>query len=181
MKTALLSRLSLLGLLGLLGFALASALATPAAAEIKLGDRAPELDIAKTEAGKAWKLKNQKGWVLMTFGAKWCVPCAKELPAWDKLAPQFAKKITFVAVNVNNNPKDGKKFHDKLKLKNMVRVYLPQDKATADEQYDTGTFPSTFVVDPKGVIRHIHTGYESGDEAKLKEHLLTLLGDDTAK
>jgi len=58
-----------------------------------------------------------------------------------------------------------------------VRVYLPQDKATADEQYDTGTFPSTFVVDPKGVIRYIHTGYEAGDEGKLKEHLLALLGD----
>jgi hypothetical protein len=33
------------------------------------------------------------------------------------------------------------------------------------------------VVDPKGIIRHIHTGYESGDEDKLKEHLNKLLGD----
>lgn len=153
-------------------------LAGQATAEIKVGDRAPELDIAKTEAGKDWKLKNQKGWILMTFGAKWCIPCAKELPAWDKLAPSFKGKITFVAVNVNNNRKDGKKFHDKLKIKNMVRVYLPQDKATSVEQYDTGTFPSTFVVDPKGIIRHVHTGYESGDETKLKEHLDKLLGSE---
>jgi peroxiredoxin len=155
---------------------LVAAAGSVAHAEIKVGDRAPELDVARTEAGKEWKLKSQKGWVLMTFGAKWCLPCAKELPAWDKLAPTFKGKITFVAVNVNNDPKDGKKFHDKLKLKNMVRVYLPQEKATADEQYDTGTFPSTFVVDPKGVIRHIHSGYESGDETKLKETLTKLVG-----
>lgn len=157
-----------------LGMTLVAATAAVAHAEIKVGDRAPELDAAKTEAGKDWKLKSQKGWVLMTFGAKWCVPCAKELPAWDKLAPTFKGKVTFVAVNVNNERKDGKKFHDKLKLKNMVRVYMPQEQATADEAYDTGTFPSTFVVDPKGIIRHIHTGYESGDEDKLKETLSKL-------
>lgn len=162
-------------------FALVAAASSAAHAEIKVGDRAPELDVAKTEAGKEWKLKSQKGWVLMTFGAKWCIPCAKELPAWDKLAPTFKGKITFVAVNVNNDPKDGKKFHDKLKLKNMVRIYLPQEKATADELYDTGTFPSTFVVDPKGIIRHIHSGYESGDETKLKETLTKLVGTAAAE
>jgi peroxiredoxin len=159
-----------------LGCALLATAARHADADIKVGDRAPELDIAKTEAGKAWKLKDQKGWTLMTFGAKWCIPCGKELPAWDKLAPSFKGKVTFVAVNVNNDRKDGKKFHDKLKLKNMVRVYLPQEQATADEQYDTGTFPSTFVIDPKGIVRHIHSGYETGDENELKEALNKFLG-----
>jgi peroxiredoxin len=160
-----------------LGIALLLASANAARAEIKVGDRAPELDIAKTEAGKDWKLKNQKGWLLLTFGAKWCIPCAKELPAWDKLAPSFKGKVQFVAVNVNNDRKDGKKFHDKLKLKNFVRLYLPQDQATADEQYETGTFPSTFVIDPEGIIRHIHTGYEKGDETDLKKTLTKLVGN----
>jgi peroxiredoxin len=168
-------------LLAGLGCALIAATAQVAHAEIKVGDRAPELDAAKTEAGKEWKLKNVKGWKLMTFGAKWCVPCAKELPAWDKLAPTFKGKVAFIAVNVNNERKDGKKFHDKLKLKNLLRIYMPQDQATADEQYDTGTFPSTFVVDPQGVIRHIHVGYESGDETKLKEALTKLVGDAAAE
>jgi peroxiredoxin len=146
-------------------------------AEIKVGDRAPELDAAKTEAGKDWKIKNVKGWRLLTFGAKWCIPCAKELPAWDKLAPSFKGKVTFVAVNVNNERSDGKKFHDKLKLKNMLRIYMPQEQATADEQYDTGTFPSTFVIDPQGVIRFIHTGYEAGDENELKATLTKLVAE----
>lgn len=162
------------------GLAFVAATARVSHAEIKVGDRAPELDAAKTEAGKDWKLKSVKGWKLMTFGAKWCVPCAKELPAWDKLAPAFKGKITFIAVNVNNDRKDGKKFHDKLKLKNLLRIYMPQEQATADEQYDTGTFPSTFVVDPQGVIRHIHVGYESGDETKLKEELTKLIGKSDA-
>lgn len=168
-------------LLAAVGLALVAATHQVAYAEIKVGDRAPELDAAKTEAGKEWKLKNVKGWKLMTFGAKWCVPCAKELPAWDKLAPSFKGKVTFIAVNVNNDRKDGKKFHDKLKLKNLLRIYMPQEQATADEQYDTGTFPSTFVVDPQGIIRHIHVGYESGDEDKLKEELTKLAGAADAK
>jgi peroxiredoxin len=167
--------------LGTISAAVIASMTTLAAAEVKVGDRAPELDVAKNEAGKDWKLKDQKGWLLLTFGAKWCVPCGKELPAWDKLAPSYKGKVTFVAVNVNNDPKDGKKFHNKLKLKNLVRVYLPQEKATADEAYDTGTFPSTFVIDPKGIIRHIHTGYEAGDEKGLKETLDKLIGDEAAK
>ncbi|MEZ4360371.1 MAG: TlpA disulfide reductase family protein [Kofleriaceae bacterium] len=164
-------------LLSAVSLALLASTAGLARAEIKVGDRAPELDAAKTEAGKPWKLKQLKGWKLLTFGAKWCIPCAKELPAWDKLAPEFKGKVTFVAVNVNNDRKDGKKFHDKLKLKNLLRIYMPQEASTSDEQYDTGTFPSTFVIDGDGVIRYIHAGYQAGDEKALKATLTKLLGE----
>jgi peroxiredoxin len=144
--------------------------------DVKVGDRAADFDIATNEAGKDVRLKDYKGkWVLITFGAHWCKPCAAELPAWDALAPTFKDKITFVAVNISNKIDDGKKFNKKLKLKNLTKVYLPQDKSATDDQYDTGTFPSTFVIDPKGVIRYIHKGYESGDADKLSKSLTDLL------
>jgi peroxiredoxin len=144
--------------------------------DVKVGDRAADFDIATNEAGKDVRLKDYKGkWVLITFGAHWCKPCAAELPAWDTLAPTFKDKIAFVAVNISNKIDDGKKFNKKLKLKNLTKVYLPQDKSATDDQYDTGTFPSTFVIDPKGVIRYIHKGYEAGDADKLSKSLTDLL------
>jgi thiol-disulfide isomerase/thioredoxin len=152
--------------------------AAPALADVNAGDRAPELDIARTEAGKAFKLKSYKGkWVFVTFGGSWCKPCAKELPAWDKMAPKYKAKVTFVAVNIDNDSAAGKKFYNKLKVKNLTRVYLPADKASGDDNYETGTFPSTFVIDPKGIVRLVHKGFASGDDGEMATALDELIGE----
>ena len=141
-------------------------------AGVKEGDRFVELDGAKTGDGKAFALKAMSGrWVLYSFGASWCAPCHKELPAWDKLAPRYAAKALFVAVNINNDPAEGKHFVDSLGVKHMLAVYLPADKSKALAQYDPDHMPSTFVIDPAGVVRFVAYGYDKGDEAKLAAKL----------
>ena len=139
-----------------------------AAAEVKVGDRAPELDGAKDARGKAFKLKALRGtWVVMTFGGSWCKPCKKELPAWDKLATKWTGKVVFVAVNLDNDPKKGKKFMDGLRLKNLVRVYAPESSTAAADIYSPPIQPSSYVIDPKGIVRELHEGYSSGDDGKM--------------
>ena len=163
--------LAVLALLGLAG------LAVPARAEVKEGDRFVELDIAKTAAGKKFRLKDQAGkWVLYTFGAKWCQPCHKELPAWDRLAPRYAGKVLFVAININNKVEEGKSFMSSLKLKNLQIVFMPDEQSAAMKSYDPDHMPSTFVIDPKGVVRVVQYGYDKGDESKLAAKLDDLLG-----
>lgn len=150
-------------------------LTTPALAEIKKGDHFVELD-AKTASGKNFHLKDMAGkWVLFTFGASWCQPCHKELPAWDKVAPKFAGKVLFVSVNINNNAADGKQFMDSLKLKHVFPVFMPDDSSPAMKAYDPDKMPSTFVVDPKGVIQLVQYGYDAGDETKLAAKLDELI------
>ncbi|MFT3693704.1 MAG: TlpA disulfide reductase family protein [Kofleriaceae bacterium] len=148
---------------------------SPALAEIKKGEHFVELD-AKSAAGKAFHLKDMAGkWVLFTFGASWCQPCHKELPAWDKVAPKFAGKVLFVSVNINNNAADGKQFMDSLKLKHVFPVFMPDDSSPAMKAYDPDKMPSTFVVDPKGVIQLVQYGYDAGDETKLAAKLDDLI------
>src|SRR2546423_7902681 len=104
---------------------------TTARAEVKKGDHFVELD-AKTAAGKHFRLKDMAGkWVLFTFGASWCEPCKKELPAWDKIAPKLAGKVLFVAVNINNKAEEGAAFVDSLKLKHIFPVFLPDEDSPA--------------------------------------------------
>jgi len=140
-------------------------LATPAHADVlKVGDRLAELDIAVDAGGKPFKLKAFKGkWVVVTVGAEWCQPCAKELPTWDKLAGELKGKVTFVAVGLDEKTEDAKHFHDRLKLKNMTRVYMPADKSGVASAYGADHMPSTFVADPKGVVRYVREGFEKGD------------------
>ncbi|MCX5747897.1 MAG: TlpA disulfide reductase family protein [Proteobacteria bacterium] len=136
---------------------------------VNVGSRMPDLKAlgATDEAGKSFTLKALKTpWTLVTIGAAWCVPCKKELPAWDKIAPEFKAKMTFVAVNINHDMAEGKKFNDKLKLVNLTRVYMSEDKAGSLAL----TMPSTYVVDGKGVVRLAHCGFEKGDvEGEVKK------------
>jgi thiol-disulfide isomerase/thioredoxin len=151
---------------------------TAHADELKVGDRLAELDTATDVAGKPFKVKAIKGWRVLTFGASWCKPCAKELPAWDKIAPDYKGKVTFVAVDLDGDANEGKTFHKKLKLANVTRVYLSPDSAVA-AKYGSDHMPTTVLADPEGVIRYVRGGFEKGDVdgevKKMKEELAKLV------
>ncbi len=152
----------------------ATAASSTAWADVKVGDPFVELD-AKAASGKTFRLKDMAGkWVLYTFGASWCEPCKKELPAWDKLAPKFAGKVLFVTVNINNKIDDGKKFITGLALKHMFPVFIPDENSPAMKAYDPTHMPSTFVIDPKGIVQYVELGYDKGDEDKLAAKLTEL-------
>ena len=154
---------------------------TPARADVlKVGDRLAELDVATDGNGKPVKLKSFKGkWVVVTVGADWCKPCAKELPTWDKLAGELKGKVVFVAVDIDDDVNDGKKFHDKLKLRNMVRAYMPSEKSGVAASYGSDHMPSTFVGDPQGIVKLVREGFEAGDTdgeyKKFKDALAKLV------
>lgn len=153
---------------------------TASADALKVGDRLAELDIAVDAKGKPFKLKAFKGkWVLVTVGAEWCKPCAKELPAWDKLQPEWKSKITFVAINIDDEIADGKRFNKKLKLKNLTLVYMPADKSAVVGKYGSDNMPTTYVADPKGIVRYVKAGFEKGDAdgeiKKLRAQLAKLV------
>ncbi len=154
---------------------LSLALATPVFAdELKVGDRLAELDGSVDAAGKPFRVKPMKGWKVITFGASWCKPCAKELPAWDKLAPEWKNKVSFIAVDLDSEVAVGKSFHKKLKLRNMKLVYLSPDSAIA-AKYGSDHMPTTVLADPHGVIRYIRGGFEKGDvDGEVKKMKATL-------
>lgn len=130
--------------------------------ELKVGDRLAELDTAVDAGGKPFRLKATKGWKMLTFGASWCKPCAKELPAWDGIAPDYKGKVDFVAVDLDSERDAGKGFHKKLKLHNMKLVYLSPDSAVA-AKYGSDHMPTTVLADPDGIIRYVRGGFEKGD------------------
>jgi thiol-disulfide isomerase/thioredoxin len=146
--------------------------------ELKVGDRIAELDSAVDAGGKAFRAKGLKGWKMLTFGASWCKPCAKELPAWDGIAPTYKTKVQFVAVDLDSDRNTGKAFHKKLKLHNMTLVYLNPDSAVA-AKYGSDHMPTTVLIDPEGVIRYIRGGFEKGDVdgevTKMKEQIAKLV------
>lgn len=147
---------------------------------LKVGDRLADVDDKATDAsGKSVKLRSFKGkWMVVTIGASWCKPCGKELPVWDKLAGELKDKVVFVALDIDEDSSDGKRFHDKLKLRHMQRVYISPGSAAA-AKYGSERMPSTFVFDDKQVVRHVADRFEEGNPdgeyRKLKDTLAKLV------
>lgn len=147
-----------------------------ASATVRAGDRAPEFVSVKDARGKRMKLKKyrKKKIVVLTFGASWCKPCKKELPAWEKLAKKYKSKgVVFVAVNIDQSTDKGKAFVKEAGVKTMRAGY--EASGTTVESYDPPSMPSTFVIDKRGIVRWVHAGYRKGDVKKLAKKLDELL------
>jgi len=48
--------------------------------------------------------------VLVDFWAPWCRPCLMLAPVLDELAEEYRGKITFVRLNVDQNPKTASRY-----------------------------------------------------------------------
>ena len=164
----------------LLSIGILLALASPAVAGVKQGDRAAEFVSVVDASGKAVSLKALKDKVVVvTFGASWCEPCKKELPAYEKLAQKYQKRgaaVVFIAVNIDSDLAKGKKFVSQAGL-HAVRAAYDKQKSTV-ESYDPPKMPSTFVI-RRGIVKHVHAGYASGDENALSAIIDRELGTGT--
>jgi thiol-disulfide isomerase/thioredoxin len=166
MSNPLLRSLLCLSLVGALS-AGSSALQS-AEAKVRKGDRAAKFVQVKNAAGKTVKLKSYKDRVVvLTFGASWCKPCKKELPAFEKLAKKYdTKKVIFLAVNIDSKLSKGKAFAKTAGLNKVLALFDPQSSTV--ESYEPPTMPSTFII-KKGIVKHVHAGYRDGDIKKLKK------------
>ena len=150
----------------------------PAPAQaVKPGDRAPEIDLPAL-SGKRVKLSSLRGSVVVVdFWASWCVPCKKELPALDALAKRYAddrQPVVFLAVGIDKERANAEKQIAASKVTSMEILLDPDGKTAA--AYDLPTMPSSFIIDAKGLVKHAHAGYKSGDEKKLAAEIDALLG-----
>lgn len=115
--------------------------------------------------------------VLVDFFASWCGPCAQSLPVLDQLRKelqaQYPGRFEVLAVNVDTDPKDGRKFLRRIPV--SYPAISDPDGVIADGWQLPG-MPTSFLVDANGVVVLRHEGYRSGDEQKLRAAIQALLG-----
>lgn len=149
---------------------------TVSAHAAKPGDRAPDFTLTTLD-GKSVKLSSLKGQVvIIDFWASWCVPCKKELPALDALARRWrdgGKSVTILAVGVDKERGKAEKLLSSLKIASLTVLLDPDGKTPS--AYDVPTMPSSYVIDAKGLVKHVHSGYSSGDEKRIAAEVEELL------
>jgi thiol-disulfide isomerase/thioredoxin len=118
----------------------------------RIGANAPDFEWTGTD-GQTLRLSSYRGKVVVVnFWATWCPPCREELPALQRVAASEPDVIV-LEVDLMEPGDKARSFLDSLGLDRLQPV-LDSDGATT-RRYGVLSLPSTFFVDPDGVIRHL--------------------------
>lgn len=142
---------------------------TPAPAAV-VGAPAPDFTL-KNLNGDNVTLSELRGQVvLINFWATWCGPCRAEMPAiqrrYDALKDQG---FTVLAVNDDEAEQDVQAFAQAYEL--TFPILLDPGESVVG-LYRVLAFPTTFFVDPQGVIQKLHIGALT--ESALDQYLTDL-------
>jgi cytochrome c biogenesis protein CcmG, thiol:disulfide interchange protein DsbE len=155
-----------------LALALSLALATVAgtAAALDKGTRMPELS-GKDLTGKPVNVAGKV--VIVDFWATWCAPCKEEMPVLERLYQKYkARGLVVVGVSVDEEAGNVGPFIKKMKVSFPI-VHDAGHKLA--DRFKPPKMPSSYVIDRKGIVRHIHEGYHAKDAAALEAEVAALL------
>ena len=144
------------------------------ATKIKTGQPFPMVALKRLGVSGQGNLNQYKGKVVIVdFWASWCEPCKKEVPALNAIYKKYLKKgVVIVGVNVDDEEVTAKDF---LKDNHFDFPLFHDDGKKLAGMCDLSTMPSSFVIDKKGVVRFVHSGYKDGDPAKFEQEIKSIL------
>jgi thiol-disulfide isomerase/thioredoxin len=157
----------------LLGALLLVIFFVPRALAIGAGSLAPEIGL-KDLSGRGVSITSLKGKVvLVDFWASWCAPCREELPVLESLYKKYrGRGFEIVGVNLDQSPDNVQRFLSGTPL--SFRVVHDRGRAVAD-RYAPSKMPSSFLIDRKGIVRHVHAGFRASDRGALEKQISALL------
>jgi peroxiredoxin len=101
---------------------------------------------------------------LVDFWATWCEPCKESFPIYQGLAERFGSRLEVIGISEDDEPGGIQRFAKET----GVRFPLAWDEGqSVSEQYQPPTMPTSYVIDKNGIVRMVHAGFNSGDEAQI--------------
>jgi thiol-disulfide isomerase/thioredoxin len=146
-----------------------------AVAALEAGARVPELVAAPLGGtGGDIRLDSLKGRVVyVDFWASWCVPCRQSMPLLDEMFRRFEPRgLTVLGVNKDVSVADAQRFLRRV----PVSFPLAEDREDRlARAFAVKAMPSGYLIDRKGVVRHVHRGFTAESGTLLAVEIESLL------
>ena len=142
-------------------------------AAVDEGARAPELG-ARTLDGQTLRMADLRGKVVIVdFWASWCEPCREEMPVLERLYRRYREQgLVVVGVSVDRTERNARGFLRRTRV--SFPIIHDASHAIAN-RYSPPKMPSSYIVDRRGVIRHVHEGFRAGDAEQMEREVRALL------
>jgi thiol-disulfide isomerase/thioredoxin len=149
-------------------------LAAHVAVAASIGSPAPALSL-RTASGDAVDLSALRGKVVyVDFWASWCTPCRRAFPWMSEMQKKYGPSgFTIIAVNVDKKREDAERFLQGFAKPPFSVVYDPDGRTPA--LWEVKGMPSSFLVDGKGNVAAVETGFHDTNVAELENRIKALL------
>ncbi|MDZ4701136.1 MAG: TlpA disulfide reductase family protein [Rhodothermales bacterium] len=121
----------------------------------RVGRLAPDFT-GETLDGSTVQLATYRGrYVLVDFWGTWCPPCLGEIPFLKLAYAAYPRdRFDILAISVNDHPDDLRAFIERegLEWTQVVQHELDPTRRQIVDAYQITGYPSTFLIDPEGVI-----------------------------
>ncbi len=121
-----------------------------------------------------------RGPVLVQFWATWCKPCLKEMPYIQRMHEKYGERGLTVLSVATDSPKTQSRVKREVRGKKFTFRVLLDPAEELLRKLQGRTVPYVVVIDAEGSYRYRHSKYRPGDEKKLEEIVVALLGEGDA-
>ena len=113
--------------------------------------------------------------VYVDFWASWCGPCATSFPFMNNLSRDLkAQGLEVIGVNLDENLDESKQFLEQQPA-NFIIASDPEQRCA--KQFGLKAMPSSYLIDRKGFIRHVHIGFRPGEALEFRALAEKLLAE----
>lgn len=142
---------------------------------VEVGEVAPAFTIGSIDPlGPPITLSDYSGKVVyLDFWSSWCAPCRRVMPHLSALRDDLPRdRFEVVAVNVDPVGHDARRFLAQVKVGYPIGA---DPTARSAASFGVETLPAAFLIDSKGVVRHVYRGSDAADLPNICENVLRLV------
>lgn len=155
----------------LLAFAFAAS-----AQAAQVGKPPPQCNLKALADDAPVDLSQFKGKVVyVDFWASWCGPCSQSMGFLDSLNKKLGPEgFAVVGINVDENRSDADAFLTRYPVK-FTQVMDADGQCPG--KFEVKAMPSSYLIDRKGIVRHIQLGYRTSENEEIQAKIKAVLAE----